>query len=356
MSTNFEDDERFDGLYLNVAQTTRGIEPLLDSVFSFLRRKTDFFAGPPGADGPDGQAAAIAKVNDVLQKHANRYQEDIIAKKNKKKEKQQKQQSSKKAKSTTTTTTTVKQPFKITEPEDEEEIIEMGTDGEFDASTTTTASQKPVISPLGKSSTTVKPSKKEPPSKKEIPMKTDTTKDDDDDDDDGDKKEKKKEKGDGDGDGDGEDENDGPPPAGNGGTVPDKYVWTQTLAECIVTIPVPENTRGRDVQVTMSRSHLKVSLKNKQPQLLIVDDDFTKPIICDDSFWTIEDGNRLVINIQKLNQMEWWNSICKSDPIINVRQIRPENSNLGDLDGETRKTVEKMMFDQRQKGTCLLFS
>ena len=345
--SNFEDDERFDGLYLNVAQTTRGIEPLLDSVFSFLRRKTDFFAGPPGADGPDGQAAAIAKVNEVLEKHANRYQEDIIAKKNKKKVKQQKQQTSKKAKSTTTTkptTTTVKQPFKITEPEDEEEIIEMGTDGEFDASTTPTTSQKPVISPLGKSSTTVKPPKKEP-SKKEIPMKTDAAKDDDDDD--GDKEETKKETGDDDGD-DGEN-NDGPPPAGNGGTVPDKYVWTQTLAECIVTIPVPENTRGRDVQVTMSRSHLKVSLKNKQ-QVLIVDDDFTKPIICDDSFWTIEDSNRLVINLQKLNQMEWWNSICKSDPIINVRQIRPENSNLGDLDGETRKTVEKMMFDQRQKG------
>jgi len=322
MSKNnaFQDDERFDGLYLNVAQTTRGIEPLLDTVFSFLRRKTDFFNGPPGAE--DGTAAAIAKVNDVLRKHAERYQEDTLAKKNKK---VKQQQTSQKVKSSKVS--------KRTEPD--EEIIEMETDGGFDASTPST-SPKPVISPLKISpleTSKNEPSKKEQ-SKEEIPKTTDKTKDEDDG-----KTENE------------EEENDGPPPAENGGTVIDKYVWTQTLSELTLNVSVPENTRGSDVQVNISRSHLKISLKQKQ--VMVVDDDFTKPIICDDSFWTIEDGNRLVINLQKLNQMEWWESVCKKDPIINVRQIRPENSKLDDLDGETRKTVEKMMFDQRQKAMGL---
>jgi len=92
----------------------------------------------------------------------------------------------------------------------------------------------------------------------------------------------------------------------------------------------------------------------KTKQEFIVNDDLTKPIIVDDSLWTIEDGNRLVLTLQKSNQMEWWDAPCQTDfPKINIQKVQPENSNLSDLDGETRQTVEKMMFDQRQKALGL---
>lgn len=55
------------------------------------------------------------------------------------------------------------------------------------------------------------------------------------------------------------------------------------------------------------------------------------------------------------NQMHWWDCVvkgknninCLGDPKINTQKINPEPSRLDELEGETRGTVEKMMFDMR---------
>lgn len=315
---NPTNDDRFDGLYLNVAQTARGIEPLLDTMFSFLRRKTDFFSGPQGSE--DGTDVAVQKVNEVLAKHVQIYKKD--------QERKEQQQQLKKKKAAVEKVAKKEKESSSSSSSDNADIMEMGPDGEFDVSSSisTSGSEDDKAKPQSQDSASSSSTSVSPPvaAQNAVNKKVEE----------GAEKEE-------------EEEEDGKlaPSKGNGGTVPGKYVWTQTLQEVNVTMPLPDGSRGRDLKVVIAKNKLKVVYRNETK----VDAKLCKTIIMDDSFWTLEDGNKLCINLQKLNQMEWWEYVCDGDPAIDTKKVEPENSKLDDLDGETRQTVEKMMFDQRQK-------
>lgn len=333
---DFTNDDRFDGLFLQIAHQTQGIEPLLDTLFSFLRRKSDFFSPPGGAgDAEKGSEAAIAKVNEVVRNHADIYlagkrkEEEERLKKLRLKQKREAEAEAKKKKE--------QQAAAEKRKEENEDVIEMGEDG-FDISSDEPSS-KPAAAKLAAAEIPDPKLNTSPPVETTENNKNDGNKGDN-------KQEQNDEEEE-------EEEDNSPPPIGNGGTIDGKYVWTQTLQELTINIPLPENTRGRDLNVVISKKHLKVGFAKTKNEF-IVNDDLTKPIIVDDSLWTIEDGNRLVLTLQKSNQMEWWDAPCQTDyPKINIQKVQPENSNLSDLDGETRQTVEKMMFDQRQKALGL---
>ncbi|XP_008809569.2 protein BOBBER 1-like [Phoenix dactylifera] len=139
------------------------------------------------------------------------------------------------------------------------------------------------------------------------------------------------------------------PNSGNGLDL-DKYSWTQTLQEVTVNIPVPQGTKSRFVMCEIKKNHLKFGLKGQPP---IIDGDLYQSVKAEDCFWSIEDGKSISILLTKQNQMEWWKCLVKGDPEIDTQKVEPENSKLSDLDPETRQTVEKMMFDQRQKAMGL---
>ena len=56
------------------------------------------------------------------------------------------------------------------------------------------------------------------------------------------------------------------PNEGNGADLA-TYSWTQTLAEVVVSVPVPAGTKGRDCAVTIARERLVVGLKGQPPVL-----------------------------------------------------------------------------------------
>ncbi len=139
--------------------------------------------------------------------------------------------------------------------------------------------------------------------------------------------------------------------AGNGADL-EAYSWTQTLAEVVICIPVPPGTRGRDCDVSIARTRLRAGLKGATPAL---DGPLPSPIKAEDCLWTLEGGAapHLEITLAKTDAMAWWKAVVEGQPEIDTTNVEPEASKLSDLDGEMRATVEKMMFDQRQKALGL---
>lgn len=299
-------DETFDTVFLGLAQQISkkngpGIEPLLNTFFGFLRRKTDFFVG-----------AETTKINEIINKSLSR-QLDMSGDERKKREieaikRKQAEEKRKKAKAAA-----------LAKEREEEsagpDIVEINSDDEDNED-----------------------------------VKVEEVKDEN----------KENEKDNGDESEDEEDKDKIRPNAANGGDYKDFY-FTQTLEEVVVYIYIARGIKSKDLKISVTKKNLSVTLKDGTE---LMKGEWFDTVKANEMTWTLEDSihenkarNRkgmdservIAIYIQKVKGMCWWNSVLKGQPEINTKKVQPENSKLSDLDGETRQTVEKMMYDQKQK-------
>merc|ERR1712004_409468 len=73
------------------------------------------------------------------------------------------------------------------------------------------------------------------------------------------------------------------PNDGNGADL-DKYNWGQTLQEIELRVPLGGAYKAKDLNVTITKKHLKVGIKG---QPLIIDGDFPKEVKLDESTWCL---------------------------------------------------------------------
>ena len=135
------------------------------------------------------------------------------------------------------------------------------------------------------------------------------------------------------------------PNEGNGGEA-EHYTWQQTLQDVDVRVRIPVGTTSKQVICEFKKTKWVFGLKGQAP---MIDGELYGEVQTDDCVWTMEDKTTVLVSFTKRSDMEWWDCVVKGDPKIDTKKVTPENSQLSDLDGETRSTVEKMMFDQHQK-------
>ena len=139
-------------------------------------------------------------------------------------------------------------------------------------------------------------------------------------------------------------------PNSGGGYEFEKYNFTQTLSGVDIFVTLQPGIKSKDVEVKITSTALRVGLKGTQA---VLDGKLHDKVKVDDSTWTLIDNKVVHVYLEKLEQQKWWSCVVAGEPEIDTKQVVPENSKLSDLDGDVRQTVEKMMFDQRQKAMGL---
>jgi flagellar biosynthesis GTPase FlhF len=254
------DVERFDGMLLAMAQQlTGGIEELLDTFFSFLERKTDFYTG---TESSKAEKLVISKFREH-QKKARKRQEVLRKEKAEQEErrhlKEQKQQESRKR----------EEIKKKAEAASGARIVELDDDEAAKLKEEIEAKERAKANEEADTSSAVKNNEK---------MKTEDSASEDEENE--------------------EDKGKLKPNRLNGGTY-EHYWFGQTLSELEVRVPfnVSFPIKSKDVICDIQQKHLKVSLKGHKP---IIDEQLHAKVKPEESFWTIEDRKLLVIHLEKV--------------------------------------------------------
>jgi len=137
-------------------------------------------------------------------------------------------------------------------------------------------------------------------------------------------------------------------PNKNNGYDFENYVWTQEAKGLSLNIPISESTKRKDINIIFNPNKISITINGHT----FLEGELFSLIKTENSMWLIDTENKkreLIVELDKKKFDEWWPSVLKGDPEIDLSLVRPPNANISDLDQETRATIDKMMFEQQEK-------
>mmetsp|Transcript_11276 Transcript_11276/g.20304 ORF Transcript_11276/g.20304 Transcript_11276/m.20304 type:complete len:181 (-) Transcript_11276:310-852(-) len=125
------------------------------------------------------------------------------------------------------------------------------------------------------------------------------------------------------------------------------YAWTQLDHEVVITVPMPEGTKAKALDVRFAVNTLSVGFKNAPP---LFSGKLHRPVKEEDCMWSLVEGS-LIITLEKMNlkSEEWWSCVIEGHQEIDLKLIKPPAKHVSELDEGAHAVIQKMMFDQHQK-------
>lgn len=308
-----ENEQTFDLLYTQILQQGRGIEPLFHSLFSFMRRKTDFYKN---SEQGYSYCEKAYKANKLKFEQDEEKEKQKKEKELKQKEKEKEKEKVKEVEKSSGIKEISKEEFERRKREEEAKNNPKPTTEETQVSTEVKKEDE-------------KKEQEHEPESEEKKIRERLTK---------------------------MDENLRADLLKKTAHLDDKnggrsrnYTWVQNQVEQFeMFIPVDDEVKGNQIYLDYGSKHLKVVVKGET----LVNGELNSPINADSFFWTLDEikGKKVItITFEKLHRMNWWDHVIKGDDILSLQKVNPDPSKLSDLDDEMRPEVEKMMLENQAK-------
>ena len=97
--------------------------------------------------------------------------------------------------------------------------------------------------------------------------------------------------------------------------------------------------------VVIKAKHLKVQLKNSPD--CIIDGELCEKVKVDESYWSIEDNQSLLINFEKSSEVIW-KQVLVGDDEIDTKKV-DNSKKLEEFDWETQGHLRKVLYEQERK-------